>query len=510
VGLLVLVPQNKLMEEMAGRGLEMRSLASVLQAHGRSDGRARTSETLSTLMAGKIVVLEEASMVSSRQLAGLIDVVRAGGAAKLVLVGDVRQIASPGAGRPFALLQDAGMPTVRLAENRRQQTDTLREAASLAREGRIGDTVALLGDRVCESAEPAAAAVAEYLGLPPGERERTALLTSGHVLREAVLGAVRDGLMAEGLLGPDAVTLRVWDNLNLTREELRQSRHWAEGMRLDIYRHQAGLAPGAYTVGATERGTGIVRLDRDGETRRFDPRSLHHAGQGAALAVPGVIEVREGDRLVFTGTDKARGMTNGTAVTLDRIEGGTLHLSGRDRDHVIAPDDPMRERLGHGAVLNMHRAQGITVDRAITVMDSRDRLLNSQSLYYVLQTRAREDMTLHTDDRVALVAAIEGHRGDVPHALDLAPELSPSGGERFDPATGELATAEIIVETAESKDARLLDAISFALQVIGQEDAAKVLVQLVPEPVAKAQVEPIELTRRDFKLEITCDYDMDM
>ena len=41
---------------------------------------------------------------------------------------------------------------------------------------------------------------------------------------DAVLDAVRDGLMAEGLLGPDAVTLRVWDNLNLTREELRQGR----------------------------------------------------------------------------------------------------------------------------------------------------------------------------------------------------------------------------------------------------------------------------------------------
>lgn len=510
VGLLVLVPQNKLMEEMAGRGLEMRSLASVLQAHGRSNGRARTSETLSTLMAGKIVVLEEASMVSSRQLAGLIDVVWAGGAAKLVLVGDVRQIASPGAGRPFALLQEAGMPTVRLAENRRQQTDTLREAASLAREGRVGDTVALLGDRVCESADPAAAAVAQYLGLPPGERERTALLTSGHVLREAVLDAVRDGLMAEGRLGPDAVTLRAWDNLNLTREELRQSRHWAEGMRLDIYRHQAGLAPGAYTVGATERGTGIVRLDRDGDTRRFDPRSLHHAGQGAALAVPGVIEVREGDRLIFAGDDKARGMTNGTAVTLDRIEGGTLHLSGRDRDHVIAPDDPMRERLGHGAVLNMHRAQGITVDRAITVMDSHDRLLNSQSLYYVLQTRAREDMTLHTDDRVALVAAIESHRGDVPHALDLAPELSPSGGERFDPATGELASAEVAAESAESRDARLLDAMSAALQAIGRENVTAVPVVPMPGPVAVTRVEPIEPSRKELEIEITRDFDMDM
>ena len=89
----------------------------------------------------------------------------------------------------------------------------------------------------------------------------------------------------------------------------------------------------------------------------------------------------------------------------------------------------------------MHRAQGITVDKAITVMSSGDTLLNSQSLHYVLQTRAREELSLITDDKAALQESIVNHRGDVPHALDLAPELSDANGERFDPKTGELLDA---------------------------------------------------------------------
>ncbi len=60
--MLVLVPQNKLMEEMGGRGFEMRSLASVLQAHGARGDRVRGSETHSALVQDKLVVLEEASM----------------------------------------------------------------------------------------------------------------------------------------------------------------------------------------------------------------------------------------------------------------------------------------------------------------------------------------------------------------------------------------------------------------------------------------------------------------
>lgn len=516
VGMLVLVPQNKLMEEMGGRGFEMRSLASVLQAHGVRGDRVRGSETLSALVQDKLVVLEEASMVSSRQFAALTGIMAAGGAARLVPVGDMKQISAPGAGRPFALLQDAGLPTVRLSENRRQQTDVLREAAMLSREGRVGDAFALLADRVCENTDPVVAAVTHYLELLPEDRERTALLTSGHTLREAVLDAVRDGLLEEGALGQEAVMLKVWDNFNLTREELRQTRHWAPGMQLDIYRHQAGLVPGSYAVAGVDAVRGTVELARDGETWRFAPSRFHHAGQGAALSVPDSIEVREGDRLMFTAGDTSRGIVNGTAATLERIEDGSLHLSGRTRDYVIDPGDPMRERLGHGAVLNMHRAQGITVDRAITVMDSHDRLLNSQSLYYVLQTRAREDMVLYTDDRAALVQAIETHRGDVPHALDLAPEHTLPGGERPGAVTGEHLQPEQAVE----RDAMLLDAMSAALTAI--EDELRQPEPEQPDALAGAiddrqsasarptHHERLELARKDMEIEIDYDHDMDM
>lgn len=211
-----------------------------------------------------------------------------------------------------------------------------------------------------------------------------------------------------------------------------------------------------------------------------------------------------------------RGIVNGTAVTLERIEDGSLHLSGRTRNYVIDPGDPMRERLGHGAVLNMHRAQGITVDRAITVMDSHDRLLNSQSLYYVLQTRSREDMVLYTDDRAALVESIEAHRGDVPHALDLAPEHTLPSGERTGAMTGEHARPEQAVD----RDAMLLDAMSAALTAV--EDELRQPQPEEPDALAgatddrrngSAQLthhERLQLARKDLELEISNDYDMDM
>ena len=74
---------------------------------------------------------------------------------------------------------------------------------------------------------------------------------------------------------------------------------------------------------------------------------------------------------------------------------------------------------------------GLTVDRAITVMDSNDRLLNSKSLIYVLSSRAREHLGLHVDSKDRLADAVGKHRGDVPHAQDLARYVrSPKGAER--------------------------------------------------------------------------------
>jgi conjugative relaxase-like TrwC/TraI family protein len=436
---LFLTSQAALVADMRADGLDAQTLASLLVRHGGQGGRTALSAESRSLLSGRLVVVEEASMIASRDAALLINLTTRAGAAKLAFVGDAKQIGSVGAGRPFALMQEYGAPTETLSENRRQINPALREAVACARAGDIAGTFAALGNRIIEHRDPAAAAARVYLALLPEERERTAVLTSGHVLREMVLDHVRGELIARGELGSKALTIETFDRLNLTREEMRQIGHWATGMVLELHHAQVGLDRGQFRVGIVSRDDHLVQLrSRQGGEYWLDPREFHSSGSGAGLAVPGQIEVREGDRLVFTGPDKGHGVVNGTRATVTGIEGDTLHLAGKQREYVLGPDDPARGLLGHVAVINMHRAQGITVDRAINVMSSHDRLLNSKSLHYVLQTRAREEVTLLTEDKEALRTSIEGHRGEPAHAADIAPELRDAGGERFDPKTGEM------------------------------------------------------------------------
>src|ERR1700741_2998987 len=86
-----------------------------------------------------MVVVDEAGMVPRAGLADLVRHVR-GADAKLVLVGDHRQLPELGAGGTFRGLLTR-VPVIELTENRRQAAEWEREAVALARSGASGDAV---------------------------------------------------------------------------------------------------------------------------------------------------------------------------------------------------------------------------------------------------------------------------------------------------------------------------------------------------------------------------------
>ena len=254
-----------------------------------------------------------------------------------------------------------------------------------------------------------------------------------YALRTEVLGRVRAGLIEEGALGSEAIRLRTFENLNLTHEQMRRPSSYAPGQRLDVFQRQSrtGLERGRYDVAGIDPKSGEVELKRGDRTHRIKPETLATNGKGLALSSPTEIEVRAGDRLIWTTNNRELGIANGSQVDVLRIDRSGLTLHDANATRTLSPDNTLRESLAHGLVLNMHRAQGLTVDRAITVMDSHDRMLNSKNLFYVLSSRAREHLGLHVDSKSGLAEAVGKHRGDVPHAKDVGRDVrSPKGAKQ--------------------------------------------------------------------------------
>jgi len=97
------------------------------------------------LPSGAVVVVDEAGMVGSRQLAHISDLVEAA-SGKLILIGDHRQLAEIDAGGLFAALT-VRLPAVHLTENVRQNEAWERAALEELRDGSISRAVAMYNRR---------------------------------------------------------------------------------------------------------------------------------------------------------------------------------------------------------------------------------------------------------------------------------------------------------------------------------------------------------------------------
>ena len=64
------------------------------------------------------------------------------------------------------------------------------------------------------------------------------------------------------------------------------------------------------------------------------------------------------------------------------------------------------------------RAQGITTDKAITVMSSQERNLSNQRLFNVGVTRVRDELTMVVDDKEKLERQLDHNAGNKTSALE--------------------------------------------------------------------------------------------
>ena len=303
-----------------------------------------------------------------------------------------------------------------------------------------------------ESATPAEHAASLWLGLGAAEREMTAVFASGRETRAVINTAIQGGLAAEGSLHGTGIHLTVYDRVNFTREELRYATSYRPGQTLEVGRGGArdvGLSAGRYEV-LRVLPNGKVELGEGGRRLKLDPQKLSptETRDRLQLSEKKALHVREGDRIRWTANDKPRGLYNAALARVVAVDarGVTVETAGSDR-LTLDLGDPMLSRLDLAYALNMHMAQGITTDRAITVMASHERNLSNQRLFNVGVTRVRDELTMVVDDKEKLGRQLDHNPGNKTSALEtvgrLAVDRGPAGAPgrqtHFDPGPIDLA-----------------------------------------------------------------------
>jgi conjugative relaxase-like TrwC/TraI family protein len=154
------------------------------------------------LAPGSVVVVDEAGMVGTRTLARLAEASERAGA-KLVLVGDPRQLPELEAGGALAALASR-LPAVELTDNRRQRTAWERAALDQLRHGDVARAVSLWRDHDRITLAPSADAARQllvddwYRADRSGDRALMVALTRADV--DDLNGRARERLRAEGHL----------------------------------------------------------------------------------------------------------------------------------------------------------------------------------------------------------------------------------------------------------------------------------------------------------------------
>lgn len=254
-----------------GSGIASRTLASLEHAWARDRD---------TLGPRDVLVVDEAGLVGSRQLARVVGHAQAAGA-KVVMVGDAEQLQAIEAGAAFrALAERHG--AYELTEVRRQDVDWQRDATRHLATGRTVQALAAYANAGAVHAhdDPDAARQAVVAGWwtakteAPGSSQVMLAYTRDDVA--ALNGLARERMQAAGALGQDH---RV--------ETTRGARLFAEGERVVFLRNERELGVKNGTLGTVEQlsDTRMSVLLDDGRRVAFDQKAYTDLDHGYATTI---------------------------------------------------------------------------------------------------------------------------------------------------------------------------------------------------------------------------------
>jgi conjugative relaxase-like TrwC/TraI family protein len=356
-------------------------------------------------------IVDEASLLGNRDAAVALDSAHRAGA-RLVVVGDVRQHHAVEAGAPWPAFQAAGLRPAQLDHIRRQQQTDLLAAVQLTSAGRAGEAIRHLDARghvveIASQAERHAAMVKAYAAAPRG----TLMIAPSRAERRDLNFLARRELLAAGRIAPTSLAVEIAVSKGLTSAQRADVRHYQVGDVVSYVRAapthgvRAGDAARVIAVDSDRHTVTVVRY-RDGHRFTYDPRRL----RGGDLSRVESRDIATGDRVQFRRADRAKGVPNGAIATVrevDRFGRIDLLLDGRHVRTVTLDPRTGPLPIDYAYAVTSHAAQGATIYRVLATIDTRHsvELVNSQQAHVTL-SRASHQLTVYTNDRAALPAAV--------------------------------------------------------------------------------------------------------
>ena len=346
----------------------------------------------------EIWVIDEAGLLSAKDAHGLLSLA-VERQARVILVGDTRQLSAVEAGNPFKSLQAGGIQTAFLDESRRQKTAALKQAVNLlATDQTEAAFQTLVGSGSIQTIPSSPARLqqvaTDYLALDEAERDKALLLAGTNQERLALTALIRSGLQAQSQLGADGFVLTSLRRKDMTQAQAGYAAHYASGDIVIVnqqYKRQGLVKQQPYQVIQVDAHRNRLTLANEaGQTLEIDPTACPNKTVYTRQAIP----VAVGDRLRWTRNDRSQNLRNGQSFTLSAIDAqGQAEIRYPD-GRCDSVDLTGLQYVDYSLVSTTYSAQGKTADRVMALMDA----TTSQESFYVAVSRAKYQLSLYTAD----------------------------------------------------------------------------------------------------------------
>jgi ATP-dependent exoDNAse (exonuclease V) alpha subunit len=361
-----------------------------------------------------ILIVDEVSMMGNVQAEKLLRMAELQGA-RLVLVGDVKQLPSIPAGKPFEILQNRGvMATAEMKKIIRQDNDTVKKAVVEAIHGKSRDSVRTLRESIIEidnRNDRLKATADKYLD-GDGQLENRPLVVAGtNRDSKAINRHIRDGLKEKGYLQGIEVNSEVLSSLSYTKVELKDARSYRTGNVIRFQRDykRLGVGKGEYAqVESVCLDTNTVYLKKDDGTIAEWKPSKNAKIEAFNVENRGL---QAGDRIRWTRNDKRRGRRNREIADVISVDPINRTAQIQTSTEIQTLDHKREKHWEHGYASTVHAAQGKTKDSVIVYVDTMVRNVVGEEAWYVAISRAKNLLIVFTDDKENLPEAVSRAMG---------------------------------------------------------------------------------------------------
>ena len=350
--------------------------------------RLLIDEKLQEQIRGQVILIDEAGLLGTVTTSRVFDLAE-NLDARVIFSGDRRQHGSVERGAALRLLEEeAGLVPAEIREIQRQKGD-YKHAVQCLSDGRTEEGFRALDKlgwvRDVPDEERHLALARDYTDTI--EAGKTALVLSPtHYEGERISATIRGRLQDLGHVSKVQRSVFMLAKVDMTEAEKADATSYLPEYVIEYHQNAKGHRKGErMTVGDSG-----IPLEQSARFQPFMPKEMQ-------LASGDLIRVTKNGKTA----DGKHTLNNKTQYRVDGFDDhGNIVL---DNGWKIARDFG---HINYGYVLTSHASQGTTVDRVFVGQSADSFAASSREQFYVSASRAREQVTIYTDDKESLLAAV--------------------------------------------------------------------------------------------------------